>query len=105
MKDYFSLWTVVPAMGGSGTVKFRQVKLYVGVLFGALSKVVYDYLVGDGSIDYGAFLIAAIASIVVFPHIYYQSGLNKGHLTFAKWCLAFQSGFFWGVTMGALSSQ
>lgn len=99
--DYFSLVSTEPLAGGTGTN--RQVKLYIGVLLGALSKVIYDLLASGEGVSFSSFLIAAIASVVVFPHIYKEAGLNKGPLTFSKWCLAFQNGFFWGVTMGALS--
>lgn len=105
LNEYFSLWSEEAALGPKGQTRHRQIKLYLGVLLGALSKVVYDALVGanEGSFELASFLVAAIASIVVFPQFYYQGGLNKGKLTFAKWCFAFQNGFFWSVAMSALA--
>ena len=101
--DYFSLWSEVPALGGPGRARTRQAVLFVGVLVGALSKVVYDAAQSSGPMEWLAFAVAAVASVVVFPYVYYHAGLNRGQLTLAKWCLAFQNGFFWSVTMGALA--
>ena len=74
------------------------------MLAGSLSKVVYDAFSTEGTaITLAALLVAAIASIVTFPQIYNQAGLNRGPLTFMKWTVAFQNGFFWSVIMGEIS--
>jgi hypothetical protein len=44
-----------------------------------------------------------LKSVVTFPYIYDHAGLRRGGLTLAKWCSAFQNGFFWSVAMAALS--
>jgi hypothetical protein len=77
--------------------------LFLGVLLGAASKIVYDVVESGGLFEWKAFVVAAIASVVIFPYVYSNAGLNRGKATFAKWCLAFQNGFFWSVTMAALS--
>jgi len=32
-------------------------------------------------------------------------GMNRGSLTLAKWCVAFQNGFFWQALMETISSS
>lgn len=100
--DYFSLWTYYATAGGRGETKLRQLKLFSGVLAGALSKTIFDYFSDIGEIGVGSLVVATIASFVVFPLFYAQAGLNRGRLTFSKWCLAFQHGFFWSVAMAGL---
>lgn len=100
---YFSLWSEEAVFGVTGSVKRREFKLFLGVLLGALSEVLYSALTSADDINFVKFLIALIASVVVFPTLYYQGGLNKGALNFTKFCLAFQNGFFWSVTMASLN--
>jgi hypothetical protein len=103
ISDYFSLWTDVPAFSAKkaaapaeGTLKRRQPILFLGVLLGALAKVVYDHFMSGAAFDWKQLVPAAIASVVSFPALYSAAGLKRrGDLTFAKWCVAFQHGFFW----------
>ena len=98
--NYFSLLSTVPAAGGAGTLQRRQIILYLGVLAGALSSVVYDFLSSGSSFNnYAPFFLALIASVVTFPAIYKTAGLNRGRITWAKWATAFQNGFFWSIIM------
>jgi predicted membrane channel-forming protein YqfA (hemolysin III family) len=104
--DYFSLWTAVPELGGRGAQgRVRQPLVFFGVLLGALAKVVYDWLTASqtSALSWQSFVVAAIAGLVAFPYIYEKAGLNRGQLTFAKWAVAFQNGFFWTVAMDAIS--
>ncbi|MDN3272631.1 hypothetical protein QWJ07_00160 [Frankia sp. RB7] len=103
--NYFSLWTTVPELGGSsGQSHVRQPLILLGVLLGALAKVVYDWLTSQAaSLSWQPFAVAAIAGLVAFPYLYEKAGLNRGRLTLAKWLLAFQNGFFWSVAMDAIS--
>jgi hypothetical protein len=100
--DYFSLWQTTPVMGGDGSESKRQVVLFIGVLLGAAAKVVYDWLVPGGSLEWTSFIVAMIASVVVFPQLYYSGGLNRRKLSLAHWTLAFQNGFFWSVALTSL---
>lgn len=94
--NYFLLPTEVPAFGGAGTTSKNQPFYFLGVLLGALAKVLYDHFASAKPFQWGQLLVAAIASIVTFPTIYKSAGLSrKGQITFAKWCIAFQYGFFW----------
>ena len=72
---------------------------------GALAKVFYDWLAiqQPSALGWAPFAAAAIASLVAFPYIYEKAGLNRGSLTFAKWTVGFQNGFFWSVTIDAIS--
>jgi hypothetical protein len=104
--DYFSLWTTVPELGGpAAQSRIRQPLLFLGVLLGALAKVIYDWLTAPqtSGLAWQPFVVATIAGIVAFPYIYEKAGLNRGRLTFAKWTVSFQNGFFWSVAMDALS--
>ena len=106
LMNYFSLETEVPAFGGSGKTTANQSVFFVGVLLGALSKVAYDYFDGKLPLTWGSFVLAAIGSIVTFPVIYKKAGLSRvGRLTFAKWCVAFQYGFFWQFIFHALQKK
>jgi hypothetical protein len=49
--DYFSLWQTTPVMGGTGAENKRQIVLFIGVILGALAKVVYDWLTPGGLLD------------------------------------------------------
>ena len=100
--NYFVLSSTVPAAGGIGTLQRRQIVLYLGVLAGALSNVIYNLLGSGPNFSYVPFVLALIASVVTFPGIYKQAGLNRGRITWAKWATAFQNGFFWSIAMGQL---
>ena len=91
--------------GNSGSENRRQVILFVGVALGAASKVAYDALGAGGSPHWKSTLAALIASLVVFPQLYYSGGLSKRKLSFAHWTLAFQSGFFWSVALDGLAKR
>jgi hypothetical protein len=104
IKDYFSLWGPRPVMGGAGSADRRQIFLFVGVVLGALSKVLYDSLTG-GTVGWKEIALALIGGIVVFPKLYYSGGLSRRKLTFVHWMLAFQNGFFWSVTFDALAKK
>ncbi|MBL8169698.1 MAG: hypothetical protein JNJ50_16190 [Acidobacteria bacterium] len=103
IKEYFSLLESRPVLGGSGSEQHSQAWLFIGVVLGAIAKVVYDLLVNGGAVGWKPFLIALIVSIVVFPQLYYSGGLNRRKLSFAHWTFAFQNGFFWSTTFDALS--
>jgi hypothetical protein len=100
--DYFSLNGPVPVLGGAGTGSRRQIQLFIGVLLGALSKVLYDSLLAGAAPRWEAAAIAIIASVVVFPQLYYVGGLDKRPISFAHWTLAFQNGFFWSIALDRL---
>lgn len=93
--DYFSLWGKVAVLGGEGFERRRQIILYVGVLLGALAKIVFDHFMGTEDAAWAMTIPAFIASIVIFPYVYYKGGLDAGELNFGKWAIAFQNGFFW----------
>ena len=105
VREYFSLLGPRPVFGGSGAENRSQVQLFIGVVLGAVSKVLYDVLTDGGAVSWKPFVIALIVSIVVFPQLYYFGGLNRRKLSFAHWTFAFQNGFFWSFTFGALVSK
>jgi hypothetical protein len=102
---YFSLWDPRPVLGGTGTQNQRQVYLFAGVALGAVCKVIYDALTSTGLLEWKSFIVALIASLVVFPQLYYSGGLNRRKLSFAHWAMAFQNGFFWSIALSTLSSK
>lgn len=104
VQDYFSLWYVYPVLGGKGTEQTRQIILFLGVIVGAICRVLYDFLAG-GPLDWKGFAIAAIVSIVIFPQLYYSGGLNRKAVSFAHWAFAFQNGFFWSVALSKLTER
>jgi hypothetical protein len=89
---------------GSGTGKSQAI-LFVGVLAGALSKISYDYFSEGTTQSIGAVVLAFIASVVIFPQLYYVGGLDQRKLSFAHWTLAFQNGFFWNVAFAEIASR
>lgn len=105
MLDYFSLWADIPVAGARGIGKVRQIVLYVGVLAGIGGKLVYDHFASDQFITIPSIILSIIISIVIFPKIYYDAGLNKGDLNFVKWCVAFQNGYFWTAIFDAVSQS
>lgn len=82
-----------------------QIYLFLGVVLGAVSKTVYDVLAGQASFSWEPLVLALIASVVIFPQLYYTGGLDKRPLSFAHWTLAFQNGFFWSVAFDQLVKQ
>ena len=99
-RDYFSLWTDSPVLGGSGVGRIRQPLFFSGVLLGALGQAVFDYYREGKTLGVGELVIAIIASLVTFPWVYYRAGLNRvAQMSFAKWCVSFQYGFFWPVIL------
>ena len=106
IKDYFSLWGPVPVLGASGSENRRQITLFLGVSAGAASKVLYDaFSTPPVSFDWKSLVPALIASVVVFPQLYYSGGLNKRKLSFAHWTFAFQNGFFWSVALSGIAKK
>lgn len=87
---WFSLET---AVYGSGIVK-REIVLFSGVVLGTIGQWVFT-VVNSGRLEWKSLLLGLIASIVTFPFIYYNAGLNKSKMSLVKWCVAFQNGFFW----------
>jgi hypothetical protein len=87
---YFSLER--PVMGGAGVE--RQLVLFTGVVAGAVGQWLFTAF-RTGNFAPAGLILGLIASIVTFPAIYYNSGLDKTKVTFVKWCVAFQNGFFW----------
>ena len=92
-------------MGGQGTGSKSQVQLFAGVLLGAVSKAVYDFFANGIAWHWTSVIIAVIASVVIFPQLYYTAGLDKRKLSFAHWTLAFQNGFFWSVVFDQLVAR
>lgn len=105
IREYFSLLGPYAAAGNGGVGYREQVSLFIGVILGSLSKVVYDALTRGGAVDWKQAVIAVIASFVIFPQLYYSGGLNKRKLSFAHWTFAFQNGFFWSVALGSLMAK
>jgi hypothetical protein len=104
--NYFSLYGPSPVLGGTaGSENKRQLKLFAGVALGAVCKVIYDAFTSAGNLGWKVFVVALIASLVVFPQLYYSGGLNRKKLTFAHWALAFQNGFFWSIALSQLSKH
>ena len=105
LKKYFALESQIAILGERGSTNRRQLRLYIGVLCGAMAKEAYDALQSSAPISWTRIAMAFIASIVVFPALYSTAGLNRGPLTFSKWCIAFQNGFFWGVTIDGIGNS
>ena len=91
VRRYFALER--PVMGAASGVQMQLI-LYTGVLAGSIGRWGFK-LVEDGTATYGGLAMGAIASVVIFPTIYYSAGLDKLEVNFVKWCVAFQNGFFW----------
>jgi hypothetical protein len=103
-KDYFSLWGPRAVFSTKGSENRRQIVLFLGVAAGAASKVLYDAFVSTPiNTDWKPLVLALIASIVVFPQLYYYGGLDKRKLSFAHWTFAFQNGFFWSVALSRIA--
>jgi hypothetical protein len=112
-KEYFALLTDEPAFSArktvaqeEGTLKKAQPIFFIGVLAGALAKVIYDHFMSGVAFHWGHLVAAAIGSIVSFPAIYNAAGLKRrGDMSLAKWCVAFQHGFFWQVVMQEIGKK
>jgi len=89
-----------PALGAAG-VK-REIILFTGVVAGTIGQWLFAAL-GNGKFVWQALVLGFIASIVTFPVIFYNAGLNKTKMTFVKWCVAFQNGFFWPTLLEQVS--
>lgn len=83
-------------MGGSGVDK--QLILYTGVFAGTLGQWLFSSI-QDEVYVLGNLILGLIASIVAFPAIWSNAGLNTSKVNFVKWCVAFQNGFFWPVLL------
>jgi hypothetical protein len=96
IRHYFLLER--PVLGDSKGVK-HEVILFTGVVVGTAGQWLFAALT-SGKFVWQGLILGFIASIVTFPAIYYNAGLNKTDpkkpgLTFVRWCVAFQNGFFW----------
>ena len=91
---YFLLERAV--LGKSGVQS--QVILFTGVLAGTIGRWLF-LLLEQGSINLAGLGLGVIASIVTFPMIYHNAGLDKVEVNFVKWCVAFQNGYFWPVLL------
>jgi hypothetical protein len=105
IRDYFSLYGPAPVLGKGGSQNRSQIGLFFCVAAGACSKVVYDFFANAGDLGWKTFVVALIASVVIFPQLYWSGGLDKKKLSFAHWALAFQNGFFWSVGLAQLSKS
>jgi uncharacterized membrane protein YiaA len=69
--------------------------LFTGVLAGTVGQWVFAAVQSGNGFRLAALVLGLIASVVTFPTIYYNAGLDKVKVSFVKWCVAFQNGFFW----------
>jgi len=79
-------------MGRSGVE--RQLILFTGVVAGSIGQWLFAGI-QSGHFALAGLVLGLIASVVTFPAIFYNAGLNKVDVNFVKWCVAFQNGFFW----------
>lgn len=95
MPNRIAQWFLLerPVLGGKKGVE-SQFSLFTGVVAGSVGQWLFAAL-SSGKYVWPGLALGLIASIVTFPLIYYNAGLNKEKLTFVKWCVAFQNGFFW----------
>ncbi|HMG73533.1 MAG TPA: hypothetical protein VK582_08530 [Pyrinomonadaceae bacterium] len=80
----------------------RDVILFTGVVAGTVGQWAFAS-VQVGKFGWHGLVLGLIASIVTFPVIYYNAGLNQNKLSFVKWCVAFQNGFFWPAILGQIA--
>jgi hypothetical protein len=92
IRYYFSLER--PVLGGRDAGVERQLILFTGVAAGSVGQWLFAGF-QNNSFPLGGLVVGLIASIVTFPAIFYNAGLNQAEMNFVKWCTAFQSGFFW----------
>ena len=83
-------------MGGNGID--RQLVLYTGVLAGTMGQWLFVSIQNEHFVP-ANLVLGLIASVVTFPSIWSNAGLNKEKVNFVKWCVAFQNGFFWPVLL------
>lgn len=88
---YFSLQR--SQLGDNEGVK-RELILFSGVLLGTVGHWIFNML-QNNQFAWPGLILGLIAGVVVFPTIYYQAELKRSKVTFVKWCVAFQNGFFW----------
>ena len=79
-----------PVLGGVD----RQMVLLTGVIAGSIGQWLFAGL-QENSFPAGRLVLGLIASIVTFPSIWQNAGLKQVKVNLVKWCVAFQSGFFW----------
>ena len=94
--NYFSLSEprLVLAKGG-GIQTVKQPLYFLAVLLGAFSLVIFNHIRDGAGYHWGSFVTSLIVSVLAFPYVYNHAGLKAARMSFAKWCLAFQYGFFW----------
>jgi hypothetical protein len=90
VKAYFSLER--PRFGAVGVI--REIFLFTGVLAGVIGQSIITAL-PTGNFVWTSIVPGLIAAFVTYPAIYYNAGLNKSNVSFVKWCVAFQNGYFW----------
>ena len=100
--DFMLLLTEEPALGKGGIIEKRQPIYYSGVLAGAIGQAYFVHYREGAAFDWGAIVIALIVSLTTFAFVYERAGLNRAKMSFAKWCVAFQYGFFWPIVFGVI---
>ena len=89
-------------MGRSGVE--RQLILFTGVVAGSIGQWLFAG-VQSGHFTPAGLVLGLIASVVTFPAIFYNAGLNKVDVNFVKWCVAFQNGFFWPALLAQVGKS
>jgi hypothetical protein len=97
---YFSLER--PRFGAAGVI--REIFLFTGVLAGVVGQAIITEL-PTGNLVWTSFIPGLIAAFVTYPAIYYNAGLNKSNMSFVKWCVAFQNGYFWPALLDQLGKS
>lgn len=100
IRSYFSLER--PVLGHSGVE--RQLILFTGVAAGSIGQWVFAGIQSN-SFALSTLVLGLIASIVIFPAIFQNAGLNKVEVNFVKWCVAFQNGFFWPALLAQIGKS
>jgi hypothetical protein len=103
LKRLVAYYGLERAVMGNGGVK-RELILYSGVAAGTVGRWLFD-LVSGGSFEIKGLVLGLIASVVTFPFIYYNAGMDKAKANFVKWCVAFQNGFFWAVLLAGVTKK
>jgi hypothetical protein len=99
--NYFLLQK--PVFGPSGGGVQRELALYTGVLAGVIAQWLSVALTSGDFSKVGLFT-GVVASIVTFPAIWQNPGLKAQGMSFVKWCIAFQNGFFWPALFGQIAA-
>lgn len=89
-------------MGRSGVE--RQLILFTGVVAGSIGQWLFAG-VQSGHFTPAGLVLGLIASVVTFPAIFYNAGLNEVDVNFIKWCVAFQNGFFWPALLAQVGKS